>query len=96
MTLSPFTVLVLTPGCLTSLAPIHRSFRMSHYALADGNEMFDAINYQVVCKRLHFLSMNMKCDVERTALSRGYSIAPLREVRQVIAGNSEWTLDHSH
>jgi hypothetical protein len=62
---------------------------MSRYALADLNAMLDVINYmyQVVFKSmedpifilpchpgLHFRSLSMKCDVERTAHRRGYSI----------------------
>jgi hypothetical protein len=75
---------------LTVSSAVRRPFRMSRYALVDVNAMFDAINYQLVCKSngrqhfmlhvlchpgLHFHSMSMKCDVERAALSRGYSKA---------------------
>jgi hypothetical protein len=76
------TYIYCTLGCETSCQNVT-------YALADWNAMFDAMNYQLVCTSngrptfilhvlchyvlCHFRSLSMKCDVERTALSRGYS-----------------------
>jgi hypothetical protein len=81
----------------TVTSAVSRPFRMSRYALDDCKAMFDAINYQVTCKSnwrpnfilhvlchpgLHFHSLSMKCDVERTALSRGYSMCAVVLPRQ--------------
>jgi hypothetical protein len=45
-------MVMYTMGLITVPSAVSRPFKMSCYALADGpgNAMFDAINYQVVCK----------------------------------------------
>jgi hypothetical protein len=94
---------------------VRRPFRMSPYAPADGHTMFDEMNCEVVCKsnwrpnfilhvlchpELHFRSLSMTCDVERTALCRGYS-KWYKVIEIGLAGLHFWgecmiTLQHHH